>query len=168
MEIYDAFKMRRSIRNYKSDPIGDESLMRIAEAASIAPSACNRQPWKLIAVRDSRMRKAICEACPQRMLPTAPVILLAVGNASEAWKRPGDDHSIVEIDVGIMFQQTVLAATAEGLSTCWVCAYDVAKVNQAAGISAPWSVLALSPLGYAASPAAPIRRKPLNEVFEIR
>ena len=120
MEFYEVLKTRRSIRSYKSDPVPEEALRRIAEAAQCAPSACNRQPWKLVAVRNAALRKKICEVYRNPFLAQAPVILLALGNASMAWQRPGDDHSIVEIDLGIMFEHAVLAAAAEGLGSCWI------------------------------------------------
>ena len=167
MEFYEVLKTRRSIRSYKSDPVPEEALRRIAEAAQCAPSACNRQPWKLVAVRNAALRKKICEVYRNPFLAQAPVILLALGNASMAWQRPGDDHSIVEIDHGIMFEHAVLAATAEGLATCWICAFERAKMDAAAGIQAPWTVLAVSPLGYAAAEPTPYQRKPSAETFEI-
>ncbi|UKI32954.1 MAG: nitroreductase family protein [Lentisphaeria bacterium] len=145
MEFYEVLKTRRSIRAYKSDPVPEAALRRIAEAAQCAPSACNRQPWKLVAVRNAALRKRICEVYRNPFLAQAPVILLALGDASTAWQRPGDDHSIVEIDLGIMFEHAVLAAAAEGLGSCWICAFERAKMDAAAGISAPWTVLAVSP-----------------------
>lgn len=167
MEFYEVLKTRRSIRSYKSDPVPEEALRRIAEAAQCAPSACNRQPWKLVAVRNAALRKKICEVYRNPFLAQAPVILLALGNASMAWQRLGDDHSIVEIDLGIMFEHAVLAAAAEGLGSCWICAFERSKMDAAAGISAPWTVLAVSPLGYAAAEPNPYQRKPSAETFEI-
>ncbi|MDR0932629.1 MAG: nitroreductase family protein [Victivallales bacterium] len=167
MDFYDVVSNRRSIRHYSDRPIANELLKKIAHAASLAPTACNRQPFKILAIRNAKLRAAICEACPQRFLPEAPVILVALGDTKNAWRRAGDDHTIVEIDLGIVFEHVVLAATAEGLSTCWVCAYDLKKMNDALKLEAPWSALAIAPLGYAASEALPLQRKPENEIFEI-
>ena len=118
-------------------------------------------------MRNAALRKKICEVYRNPFLAQAPVILLALGNASMAWQRPGDDHSIVEIDLGIMFEHAVLAAAAEGLGSCWICAFERSKMDAAAGISAPWTVLAVSPLGYAAAEPNPYQRKPSAETFEI-
>lgn len=167
MDFYDVVSTRRSIRHYSDRPVSDESLRRIAHAVSLAPTACNRQPFKILAIRNPELRAAICTACPQRFLPEAPVILAALGNAKEAWRRVGDDHSIIEMDLGIVLEHAVLAATAEGLSTCWVCGYDLKKMNEAMKLESPWSALALAPLGYAAAEAAPLQRKPEEEIFEI-
>lgn len=102
-----------------------------------------------------------------KFIAEAPMVLLALGNPKQAWQRPGDDHSIVEVDLGIMFEHVILAAEAEGLATCWVCAYTRANVDAALEIPAPWTVLALSPLGYANADPLPFNRKPLAETFEI-
>ena len=167
MDFYDVVSTRRSIRHYSDRPVPDGLLMKIAHAASLAPTACNRQPFKILAVRNPELRAAICTACPQRFLPEAPVILVALGDMKNAWRRAGDDHTIVEMDLGIVFEHVVLAAAAEGLSTCWVCAYDLGKINEALKLEEPWSALALAPLGYAAAEAAPLQRKPESEIFEI-
>ncbi len=169
MEFYDLLKKRRSIRGYKNDPVPDAALAKIAEAVSLAPSACNRQPWKVIAVRDAALRAKICAACPaMKFLAEAPVILVGLGDASAAWQRPGDDHSIFELDFGIMFEHAVLAAAEEGLAGCWICCFERAAMDAALGVQAPWTVLAVSPLGYAAKPAGPFSRKPSADTFEIR
>ncbi|MDD3886850.1 MAG: nitroreductase family protein [Victivallaceae bacterium] len=167
MDFYETIRRRRSIRAYKSDHVPTNALANIVEAARLAPSACNRQPWKLVAVTNAEMRKKLCAVCKQEFLGEAPVILLALGAAENSWKRACDDHHIVEIDLGIMMEHVVLAAAAEGLGTCWVCAYDVPAVNAAAGVSAPWSVLAMSPLGYASGEPTPLDRKPISEMFEL-
>ncbi|WP_294504092.1 nitroreductase family protein [uncultured Victivallis sp.] len=167
MDFYEVVSRRRSIRHYADRPVSDESLRRIAHAVSLAPTACNRQAFKIQAVRNPEIRAAICAACPQRFLPEAPVILVALGNAKEAWRRAGDDHSIIEMDLGIVLEHAILAATAEGLASCWVCGYDLKKMNEALKVEAPWSALALAPLGYAATEAAPLQRKPEGEIFEI-
>ena len=167
MDFYDVISTRRSIRHYSDRPVPDASLDRIAQAVQLAPTACNRQPFRILAVRNPELRAAICRACPQRFLPEAPVILVALGDMKNAWRRVGDDHSIVEIDLGIVFEHAVLAATAEGLSTCWVCAYDRKRMDEALKLGEPWSALAVSPLGYASEPAAPIEHKPEPALFEI-
>lgn len=167
MDFYDVVNYRRSIRSYRKDPVPDDALERIAKAASAAPSACNRQPVRLVAVKSPDKLARLYQACPMKFIAEAPMVLLALGNPKQAWQRPGDDHSIVEVDLGIMFEHVILAAEAEGLATCWVCAYTRANVDAALEIPAPWTVLALSPLGYANADPLPFNRKPLAETFEI-
>lgn len=167
MEFYEVVKKRRSIRNYKPDAVPDQVLEHIAEAVALAPSACHRQPVKILAVKDPEVKAKIIAVCPQRFLPEAPVILVAIGDTQTAWQRVGDDHTIIEIDMAIAMEHAVLAATAEGLGTCWVCAYNVENMNEALGLKRPQTALAISPLGYPAREPAPLLRKSIGEVFEI-
>ncbi len=166
MDFYEVLARRRSIRNYRPDPIPSEVFERLGTAVASAPSACNRQPWKVLIVTEPALLEAIRSACPQRLLVGAPAIGAVLGNAAEAWKRPEGD-SIVSVDAAIVMEHLVLAAAAEGLGSCWVCAYDRKKVDAAFGIAAPWSVYALTPLGYPAMPAAALTKKPLAEIFEV-
>lgn len=68
MDFYDVISTRRSIRHYSDRPVPDASLDRIAQAVQLAPTACNRQPFRILAVRNPELRSAICRACPQRFL----------------------------------------------------------------------------------------------------
>lgn len=166
MEFYDVIRSRRSVRAYKGDAIPQDSLRRIAEAASLAPSACNLQPWRFMVVINKDLREAICRVYDREWMRQAPAIVAALGNYESCWKRL-DGKPAVDIDVGIAMEHVVLAAAAEGLATCWICAYDVERMNKALRVESPWSVLAISPLGFAAkTPAAP-ERKSVSETFEV-
>jgi nitroreductase len=166
MEFYDVVKSRRSIRGYKSDAIAEETLERIAEAVRLAPSACNMQPWSFRVVLNDEMRKKICECYSAEWLKEAPAIAVVLGNNEACWNRLEGDP-IVSMDVGIVMEHFVLAAAAEGLGTCWICAYDVEKMNKALGIISPWSVYAISPLGYANAEPGELSRKPIEELFKV-
>ncbi len=166
MDFYDVIATRRSIRGYKPDAIPDAALRRIGEAINLAPSACNRQPWKFLIVLNPEIRSRIGEVYRQPWLKEAPAVVLALGNAEACWKRI-EGTPIIDVDIAIAMEHMVLAATAEGLGTCWICAYDKARMNQAAGVAAPWEVLAISPLGYANVPPANIQRKDVSETVNI-
>ena len=166
MEFYEVLKSRRSIRSYKSDSIPQESLDKIAEALSDAPSACNKQPWNFRIVLNEELKAKICECYQADWLKEAPAIIVALGNSEDCWKRL-EGTPITDMDMGIAMEHIVLAASAEGLSTCWICAYKTSEMNKTLNIIAPWSALAISPLGYSdATPEMP-KRKPIEEVFQI-
>ena len=82
MEFYEVLKTRRSIRAYKADAVTDQQLQKLAEAVNLAPTACNRQPFKLLLVRDPEMRKTICANCRFEFLAEAPVIAVMMTNES--------------------------------------------------------------------------------------
>ncbi len=166
MKFYEVIKSRRSIRSYKSDPIPENALQRIGEAVQLAPSACNLQPWKFRIVLNPELRAKICAVYSSEWLAEAPAIVVALGNRDECWKRL-EGQPIIDMDIGIAMEHLVLAAAAEGLGTCWICAYDVARMNRALNIMAPWSVYAISPLGCANTEPTKLMRKPLDEVFMV-
>ncbi|MDD5698850.1 MAG: nitroreductase family protein [Victivallaceae bacterium] len=166
MDFYEVIRKRRSIRSYKSDPIPEAALQRIAEAVHLAPSACNFQPWKIKIVTDPGLRAQISANYTRDWLIQAPAIAVIIGNSKQCWKR-FDGTPSVNIDIGIAMEHLILAATAEGLATCWIGAYDMAKMNAVLGVVPPWNVLALSPLGYADQEPTNVPRKPINKIFEI-
>jgi nitroreductase len=165
-DIYAVMRRRRSVRAYQETPISEEALARLGEAVNLAPTACNRQPFTFRVVLNAEIRTRIAGIYPQPWLAQAPAIVLAIGNRDQAWKRPEGD-SIVAVDAAIAMEHLVLAAAAEGLGTCWICAYDMARMNQAAGILPPWEVVAITPLGHPADPRPQPPRKPVAEVFQV-
>ena len=167
MEFYDVIETRRSIRGYLDKPVPEESIARISRAVQLAPTACNRQPFRLYLFRDPAIRSAICAKVPFPWLNEAPVVAVLAGNASAAWERP-DGGSIIDVDASIVMEHFVLAATAEGLGTCWICCYHRDPVDVVAGISAPWRSVAISPLGFGRDGACrPRNVKPLDELVKV-
>lgn len=166
MDFYEVIKTRHSVRAYKSDSVEQDKLDRVLEAARIAPSAANRQPWQFIVVKNKQVKEQLKEAYPQQWFYTAPVIICACGKPEEAWKR-GDGKSYVDVDVTIAMDHLILAATAEGLGTCWIGAFtpDVAKrvLHLPAGIEP----LAMTPLGYPTSPSKHSARKDLRAILRV-
>lgn len=145
MQIYDLISSRRSVRKYKKDAVDDGILQRIMEAARLAPSACNLQPWRFYVVRDSALRGAILDR--QVWATAAPVMIIACAVPDEAWVRK-DEKNHADIDVTIAFEHIILAATAEGMGTCWICSFDVDKAAAALELPAGVVPIAITPLGY--------------------
>ncbi len=156
MEFDEVIKKRRSIRKYKDTPVPKESVMKVLEAARIAPSAAHRQPWHFIVVKDKEMRGKL--AGRGAWAAEAPVIIvgLADAEASPSWCYN---------DVGIAFEQLVLAATDLGLGTCWMGqTRRDAEVKELLGIPDKYKVIALTPLGYPDETPGPKERKSLDEI----
>lgn len=168
MEFYEVLKNRKSYRGYDSSKqIPDDVLARIGEAVNLAPTACNRQPIRFLLVRDAALREKICNVYTQPWLKEAPAILVALEDESQAWHRlEGESASV--IDAAIAMEHFVLAAAAEGLGTCWICAFKRDDMDQALNIEKPWRTVAISPLGYAKADACRnTGRKPQNEIFQV-
>jgi nitroreductase len=165
LDFYEAVQRRLSVRSYKPDPVPEDVLARILEAGRLAPSAHNLQPWKFIVVRDPEARKALVPACRgQASIAQAPVVICACALPEQAWKGMGGYWTAEAVDVAIALEHIMLAATAEGLGTCWIGAYIEAEVRKALAIPENVKPIALTPLGYPARESKPHPRKPLSEI----
>lgn len=165
MEFYEVVRRRLSVRAYKPDPIPDEVLNRIIEAGRLAPSAKNYQPWKFIVVRDPAVRAALVPACRgQKFIAEAPVVICGCAVEEQVWKGMGGYWSAEAVDLAIALEHMILAATAEGLGTCWIGAFVEADVKNVLGIPSGVKPIALTPIGYPAREASPRPRKPIEEI----
>lgn len=165
MDFYDCVRSRLSIRSYKPDPVPEAALNRILEAARLAPSAKNLQPWKFIVVSDPAVRAALVPACRgQSFIAEAPLVICGCALAAEAWAGMGGYWRSDVVDVTIAFEHIVLAAAAEGLGTCWIGAFLEEEVRKVLAIPEGVKPVALTPLGYPAREAKPRPRKPLTEI----
>ncbi len=163
MEFYEVINKRRSIRAYKKDPVEDSKLSRILNAARLAPTAANRQPYSLIVVKDEETKLKLKDAYSQEWFFTAPVIVCACALPDDAWKR-NDGKGYVDVDVAIAMDHLILAASAEGLGTCWIAAFKPEVVREVLNIPDNMEPLVLTPLGYPETIPEPTFRKPLEEM----
>jgi len=153
------------VRAYRPDPVPDEVLNRILEAARLAPSAKNYQPWKFIVVKNEKIRQDLVPACRnQTFIAQAPVVICACALLEQSWKGMGGYWSAAEIDVAIALEHIILAATNEGLGTCWIGAFIENEVRRVLAIPENVKPIALTPLGY---PAQELKTRPRKELSEI-
>jgi nitroreductase len=128
MSVADAIARRVSCRAYKAEPVPKAHVLQILEAARLAPSACNQQPWRFAVVRDPGLRRRIVE---EGFLPgikmtwaiAAPVHVVVGMETSFLTHRLAASVSGVDypwVDIGIAGEHLVLAATELGLATCWI------------------------------------------------
>ncbi len=141
MDTLQTIFERRSIRKYKKEGIPAEHLHQILEAARQAPSAANRQPWHFVVVGDPEQKLRVAEACNgQKWMADAAYIIVAAG-------MPQLTSKWYKVDVAIALQTLVLAARSLGYGTCWIGAFDPAKVADVCGLPAEMEVVACTPLG---------------------
>ncbi|NLM41966.1 MAG: nitroreductase [Firmicutes bacterium] len=155
---------RYSVRTFREQPVEREKIEQVLEAARLAPSAVNYQPWHFYVATDEQLRAEICQAYQGEWLRNAPVIIVACGDHEQSWKRrDGKDHC--DVDVAIAVEHLILAAASLGLGTCWVCAFDAAQVRTTLNLPEHMEPLALIPLGYPGEGPMPIKkRKSLEEI----
>jgi nitroreductase len=161
MDVLTAIKTRRSVRSYASRPIPADVLERMRQALRCAPSACNFQPWHFIFVTDAELRRKVAEAANNQLwMAEAPVTIAGCASPPHAYKYMGGHGNSAEIDVAIALDHLTLAAVAEGLGTCWIGAFDEGKVKRLLEVPKQAKVVAMTPLGY---PASPDLHYPLDE-----
>ena len=165
MGVLDVIRARRSIRAYKSEPIPEEVLERVMEAARLAPSGKNLQPWKFILVRDRDKKMQLAEASrKQYFMAEAPLIIVACGYPDRSYQRQGNYMASWPIDVSIAVDHLMLQAQEEGLGTCWIGAFEETAVKTLLGIPDDVKVLALTPLGYGDEAPPDRGRRDLDQV----
>jgi len=159
MDIFKTIKTRRSIRKYRVGSIPDEKLRIILEAARLAPSAANRQPWHFVLVRDAEKKLALAKAANNQMfLADAAAIVATIGDPeiSKKW---------YEKDPMIAVEHMVLAAAALGYGTCWIGAFNEEEVKHLLNIPKEMRVIALLPIGIPDETPLPRPRKEISEIF---
>lgn len=176
MNFLDLVQRRQSTRKYQPGRrIPREALDRCLEAARLAPSACNSQPWSFVAVDEPAKVRALAEAAcghaPYGMNKFALDASALVAVATEKMKlaaRLGAQFRGVQyslVDIGIACEHLVLQAAEEGLASCWLGWFNEAAVKQALGIPRGKKVELLICLGYAADETVrPKNRKSLDEI----
>ncbi|WP_455367399.1 nitroreductase family protein [[Eubacterium] cellulosolvens] len=170
MDFYEVIRTRRSIRSYKPDSIPEETLNRILEAARIAPSGSNRQPWRFIIVKSEGVKRRLIRACgDQEFIAEAPIIIAACGYDIHYDRGNYMGEMSMLVDVSIAFTHLILAAKAEGLGTCWIGLFDNKKVKEILEIPQEFDVVALTPLGYPKNEEfnESIQRKALKDIVSM-
>jgi nitroreductase len=151
MTVDDAIRIRKSVRAYADEPIGQDTLRQIMEQVRLAPSARNLQEWRFVIVTDPVKRTMLGEAANgQRFVGEAPVVIVACAETDGRLMSCG--HPSFLVDVSIAVDHLMLAATDVGLGTCWIGAFDPARVREILGIPKSVEVVAVLPMGYPANP----------------
>lgn len=169
MEFYDVLKSRRSIRSFADRKIEPEKIARLAESIYLAPSGCNRQPYRFLFIQDKSVLVQLYEAIPQKFVRQAPLLAVAMANRPLAWRmNSADDRSIGEIDLAIAVEHLVLAAAAENLGSCWMAYFDTKKVEKILNIAPPYCAEIIVPIGYPdETPGKFDRPVKINELVKV-
>jgi nitroreductase len=162
MDVRQAIKERRSIRKYQNRVVEEKILAEVLEAARLAPSANNRQDWRFVAVKDREQIDKLVSATGQSFIGTAPIVIAGVALNPERVMRC--EVPAYAVDVAIAMTNITLAATANGLGTCWIGSFDQVEVKRILEIPEEYKVVQLMPLGYPDEKPEARSRKPLAEV----
>jgi nitroreductase len=166
MEFFNVLQRRRSVRSYKPQPVEEDKLRRIFEAANLAPSAGNLQAYHVYVFREKSKREALAKAAHgQSFIEEAPVCLVFCTDPSrsESYGDRGRELYSVQ-DATIAGSFAMLAAVDLGLSTVWVGDFDEDAVREIVGERTGRPVAMFS-LGYAAEEPHPSGRRAIEEIF---
>jgi len=163
LPVLDVIKARGSIRNYKDKPVPKQALLDILEAARMAQSADNRQPWEFIVVTDPATRKRLAQvAGNQTFVGEAAAVLVCL--ASPEGSAPVGPFEGFLIDLAIAIENMALTAWDLGIGSCWIGAYDEQNVKELFDVPRNLRVVSLLTLGYPDEKAGRKHRKDLNEI----
>lgn len=159
---------RRSIRAFTDREISEKEAELLVEAACLAPSAGNRQPWEFVIVRDDENKRRLAEAAyGQYFIAEAPVIFVVCADPSRSASRYG--RRGIELyclqDTAAAVQNLLLTAKANGLGSCWIGAFDEARAAEVIGAPKGVRPIAIVPVGYPAESPPPRPRRRLSEVI---
>ncbi|HLJ18923.1 MAG TPA: nitroreductase family protein [Stellaceae bacterium] len=192
--LYRLIAERRSIRRYRANPVPAETLDRLLAAARWAPSAHNRQPWRFATLTSPRWKDRLARAMGERLrrdrladgdpldaieqdvarsyarITGAPVVIAVSLDMSDMDRYPDDrqraERTMAVQSTAMATQNLLLAAHAEGLGACWMCAplFCPEVVIEALALPKGWEPQAIVTLGEPAAAGKPATRRPVSEV----
>ena len=161
MDFFDLSQQRYSVRAYKPDAVEDGKLQKILDAARLAPTAANRQPFQLIVIHTAGRQAELKRLYPRDWFSQAPIVIGVCALPSVAWVRK-DGKNYADVDATIAMDHLILAAADLGLGTCWVAAFDPAAARELLKLPDGVEPIAFTPLGYPADQRRPKDRKQLT------
>lgn len=165
MSIMELVQRRYSVRAYRPDPVEEDKLNYVLEAARLAPTAGNRQPLRLIVIHTVGKEAELRVVYNRDWFVQAPTLICACAVPSEAWVRC-DGKNYSDVDVAIAMDHLVLAAAEQGLGTCWVAAFDPVAAKSLLHLPEGIEPIVFTPLGYPMDTPKPKKRKTLAELCD--
>ncbi|MBN1191751.1 MAG: nitroreductase family protein [Dehalococcoidales bacterium] len=163
MDFKEVILKRQSIRDFTDQPVSDDKINAILEAARIAQSGCNFQPWKFVVVRDARIKEQLMQAANNQFhVGQAPVIIAAV--ALDPVRMMPCEVPACAVDLAIAVENMALAAVDQGLGSCWIGAFSQNGVKKILGVPEKYRVDALLPVGYPKQAGERSPRKSMDEI----
>jgi nitroreductase len=163
MDFMELVHKRYSVRAYKPDPVEDNKLDQVLEAARMAPTAANRQPFQLIVIHTQGRQEELLRIYRREWFSQAPILICACGVPRQSWVR-ADNRRYQDVDVAIVMDHLILAATNLGLGTCWVAAFNASAAREILCLPDEVEPLIFTPLGYPADQPEVKERKPISQL----
>jgi nitroreductase len=164
MEFRELIEKRYSVRAYKPDLVEDEKLQQVLDAARLAPTAANRQPFQLIVIHTAGREEELKRIYGRDWFVQPPVVICACGVPARGWTRRQDGKNYTDVDVAIVMDHLILAAADQGLGTCWIGAFDPDAARQVLDLPDGVEPIAFTPLGYPADEPGAKKRRALSDL----
>ncbi len=163
MEFLELAKKRYSVRDYKPIPVEEDKLLKVLEAAQLAPTAANRQPFQLIVIHTRGREEELRRIYHAAWFTQAPLVICACGTPASCWIRR-DGKYYCDVDVAIVMDHLTLGAADLGLGTCWIGAFNPDEARTILKLPPEVEPIAFTPLGYPAASPGTKTRRPLEEL----
>jgi nitroreductase len=163
VEFSELIARRYSVRAYQPNPVEEDKLRQVLEAARLAPTAANNQPIQFVVIHTAERKADLGRIYHREWFLQAPLIICACALPSHAWVRR-DGKNYADVDAAIAMDHLILAAANLGLGTCWTAAFDPESAREVLGLPDDVEPIAFTPLGYPADEPRPKERKPLSEL----
>ncbi|MDF2880522.1 MAG: nitroreductase [Clostridiaceae bacterium] len=163
MDYFELIKKRHSVRSYKSTPVEKEKLNKILETARLAPTAANRQGFKIIVISTEGKKDELKKIYNSHWFVEAPYVICVCSIPEKCWVRR-DKKIYSDVDAAIVMDHIIYAATDLGLGTCWIGAFDADAAKNILELDDSLHPIAFTPIGY--EQEAPYRRmrRPLEDL----
>lgn len=177
MGLMDLIQKRRSVRRYSGRLIPKEDILKCVEAARLAPSACNSQPWKFVVIDEPDLRRRVAERIfsglysMNKFAKEAPVLVAVVAEKMKFLAAVGAqvrDTKYYLVDIGIACEHFILQAEELGIGTCWIGWFDEKALKDELKVPKDRKVDIVIALGYPPEDkTVPKDRKPLSEIHSF-
>ncbi|OQB68128.1 MAG: putative NAD(P)H nitroreductase [Bacteroidetes bacterium ADurb.Bin139] len=171
MDFSELIKLRQSVRQYSDRSVEREKIIACLEAARLAPSANNSQPWKFIVVDEPELKNRVADCTASlgmnKFTYQAPVMVVVVLEKENLFSSLGGkvkDKIFCHYDVGLAIGQFCLQAAELGLGTCIIGWFDEKKIRELLNINRKRRIPLIISLGYSETPVKAKKRKPMDEM----
>ena len=165
MDFQHLIRQRYSARAYLKKPVEREKLTRLLEAAVLAPTAANRQAFRVIVISTEGREEELRKVYGKEWFTQSPYVIGVCSLPSENWVRK-DGKNYSDVDAAIVMDHLILAAANDGLGTCWVGAFDPQAAREVLHIPDEAEPVAFTPLGYPADEPREKKRKRLSQLVK--
>lgn len=155
MDFNELMAARYSVRKLSDRPVSDQQIENILKAAQMAPSAVNKQPYKIWVLRTPQALKHAAECTKFDFIANAQVVFVIGAKCDEAWVRPADQHNFAEVDASIAATHMMLEIANLGLGTTWVGHFDPDKLKNFFHQMRGYELICMFGVGYPAEDSQP-------------